>query len=464
MKKEHRYIPKVMHDYGKKIAVVGAGPSGLSCAYYLAIDGYKVTVFEKQKVLGGMLTLGIPSFRLEKDVIDAEIDILQELGVEFKTGVEVGKDITLQQLRDEGYKAFYIAIGAQGGRKLNIEGEDAERVYAGVEFVRQVNLGNNIKLSGTTVVIGGGNVAIDVARTATRTGAANVLMYCLESRSEMPALEEEILEAESESIVINNSWGPKRFIVENGKVAGVEFKKCISVFDENKRFNPQYDESQTMTVKADYVLVSVGQSIEWGDLLKNSKVDVNANKTARADLFTLQTAEPDVFVGGDVLTGPKFAIDAIALGKEGAISIHRFVQPGQSLVIGRDRRDYHALDKQSLELGGYDNQPRQSAGHTDGQKAKDTFKDLRATFTEEQVKKETERCLGCGATISDEYLCVGCGVCTTKCKFDAIKLERVYDGAGVAFEDIKPVVVKTVLKRKVKVVAHKLKKKFLGKK
>ncbi len=464
MKKEHRYIPKVMHEYGKKIAVVGAGPSGLSCAYYLALDGYKVTVFEKQKVLGGMLTLGIPSFRLEKDVVNAEIDILRELGVEFKTGVEVGKDITLQQLRDDGYKAFYIAIGAQGGRKLNIEGEDAERVYAGVEFVRQVNLGNNIKLRGTTIVIGGGNVAIDVARTATRTGSDNVLMYCLESRSEMPALEEEILEAESESIVINNSWGPKRFIVENGKVAGVEFKKCTSVFDENKRFNPQYDESQTMTVKADYVLVSVGQSIEWGDLLKNSKVDVNANKTAKADLFTLQTAEPDVFVGGDVLTGPKFAIDAIALGKEGAISIHRFVQPGQSLVIGRDKREYHALDKLSLELGGYDNQPRQNTGHTDGQKAKGTFKDLRATFTEEQVKKETERCLGCGATISDEYLCVGCGVCTTKCKFDAIKLERVYDGEGVAFEDIKPVVVKTILKRKVKVAAHKLKKKVSGKK
>ena len=464
MKKEHRYIPKVMHEYGKKIAVVGAGPSGLSCAYYLALDGYKVTVFEKQKVLGGMLTLGIPSFRLEKDVVNAEIDILRELGVEFKTGVEVGKDITLQQLRDDGYKAFYIAIGAQGGRKLNIEGEDAERVYAGVEFVRQVNLGNNIKLRGTTIVIGGGNVAIDVARTATRTGSDNVLMYCLESRSEMPALEEEILEAESESIVINNSWGPKRFIVENGKVAGVEFKKCTSVFDENKRFNPQYDESQTMTVKADYVLVSVGQSIEWGDLLKNSKVDVNANKTAKADLFTLQTAEPDVFVGGDVLTGPKFAIDAIALGKEGAISIHRFVQPGQSLVIGRDKREYHALDKLSLELGGYDNQPRQNTGHTDGQKAKGTFKDLRATFTEEQVKKETERCLGCGATITDEYLCVGCGVCTTKCKFDAIKLERVYDGEGVAFEDIKPVVVKTILKRKVKVAAHKLKKKVSGKK
>ena len=464
LKKEHRYIPKVMHEYGKKIAVVGAGPSGLSCAYYLALDGYKVTVFEKQKVLGGMLTLGIPSFRLEKDVVNAEIDILRELGVEFITGVEVGKDITLQQLRDDGYKAFYIAIGAQGGRKLNIEGEDAERIYAGVEFVRQVNLGNNIKLSGTTIVIGGGNVAIDVARTATRTGSDNVLMYCLESRSEMPALEEEILEAESESIVINNSWGPKRFIVENGKVAGVEFKKCTSVFDENKRFNPQYDESQTMTVKADYVLVSVGQSIEWGDLLKNSKVDVNANKTAKADLFTLQTAEPDVFVGGDVLTGPKFAIDAIALGKEGAVSIHRFVQPGQSLVIGRDKREYHALDKLSLELGGYDNQPRQNIGHTDGQKAKDTFKDLRATFTEEQVKKETERCLGCGATISDEYLCVGCGVCTTKCKFDAIKLERVYDGAGVAFEDIKPVVVKTILKRKVKVAAHKLKKKVSGKK
>ena len=262
---EHRYVPKKRHEYGKKIAIVGAGPSGLSCAYYLAIDGYKVTVFEKQKALGGMLTLGIPSYRLEKDVINAEIDILRELGVEFKTGVEVGKDISLKDLRGEGYEAFYLAIGAQAGRNLGIEGEDAEGVMTGVDFLREVNLGNDIKLDGEVVVIGGGNVAIDVARTATRVGATNTSMFCLESRKEMPALDEEIDEALAEDIEINNSWGPKRILTENGKVVGIEFKKCISVFDENKRFNPKFDENEVKIVKASHILISVGQGMDWGN-------------------------------------------------------------------------------------------------------------------------------------------------------------------------------------------------------
>lgn len=459
---ERRFVPKKRHEYGRKIAIVGAGPSGLSCAYYLAVDGYEVTVFEKQQVLGGMLTLGIPSFRLEKDVINAEIAVLKELGVTFKTGVEVGKDITIQELRGQGFEAFYLAIGAQAGRKIGIEGEDAHGVITGVDLLKKVNLGEEAGLGGNIVVIGGGNVAIDVARTSVRSGGSKVTMYCLESREEMPALEEEIEEAESEAIDIRNSWGPKRILTENGRVTGVEFMKCISVFDENKRFSPKYDENQTITVAADYVLLAVGQAFDWGGLLQGTNVQLNPNKTVKADAFTLQTADADIFVGGDAYTGPKFAIDAIALGKEGAISIHRYVQPGQSLIIGRDRKEYHALDKENAVFEGFDTLPRQKAGHSDQEPHGETFKDLRGTFTEEQMKKETERCLGCGATVVDDFLCVGCGQCTTKCKFDAITLTRKYDGEGVAFENIKPVVVKTVLKRKGRIAVKKVKNLFGG--
>ncbi|MEG2917464.1 MAG: FAD-dependent oxidoreductase [Clostridium sp.] len=461
LNKDIRYVPKLRHEYGKKIAIIGAGPSGLSCAFYLALDGYKVTVFEKQKVLGGMLTLGIPSYRLEKDVINAEIDILRELGVEFKTSVEVGKDVSLKELRGQGYEAFYLAIGAQAGRNLGIANEDAEGVVTGVDFLREVNLGNDIQLEGNTIVIGGGNVAIDVARTATRVGASTVDMFCLESREEMPALEEEIEEALAEDIRVNNSWGPKSIVTENGHVVGVEFKKCISVFDENGRFNPVFDENETKIIEANHVLISVGQGMDWGNLLEASKIELNPNKTIKADSFTLQTGEPDVFAGGDALTGPKFAIDAIALGKEGAISIHRYVHPGQSLIIGRDRRAYHEFDKANLTLEGYDHIKRQKIAHVEGAKSKETFKDLRPTFTEEQMKAETERCLGCGATTTDEYECIGCGACTTRCKFDAITLYRKYNAHGLTLKELKVKVIKNTIKRKGVIAARKFKKLFV---
>ncbi|MEG2383233.1 MAG: FAD-dependent oxidoreductase [Oscillospiraceae bacterium] len=452
---ETRFVPKKRHEYGKQIAIVGAGPAGLSCAYYLALDGYKITVFEKQEKLGGMLTLGIPSFRLEKEVVNAEIDILREMGVEFKTGTEVGRDVTLAQLREQGFKAFYLAIGAQAGKKLGIEGEDAEGVITGVDFLREVNLGHDIALSGRVVVIGGGNVAIDVARTATRRGAEKVSMFCLEGLTEMPALPDEIAEATDEQIEINNSWGPKRIVVENGRVTGVEFKKCTAVFDENGKFSPKYNEDDVITVAADHVLLSVGQSIDWGKLLDGSRVSTNRNNTAIADLLTYQTAELDVFVGGDVLTGPKFAIDAIAAGKQAAISLHRYVQPGQSLTYGRDRRIYHALDKENIVVGGFDSTVRQTAGHSN-ESAK-SFKDTRLTFTEEQMKKETERCLGCGAVQVDEYMCVGCGQCTTKCKFDAIKLVKKYNEFADVFEKLPIRVAKYAVKRSAKIAATSVK-------
>lgn len=451
---EHRYIPKKTHDYGNKIAVIGSGPAGLSCAYYLALDGYKVTVFEKESKLGGMLTLGIPAFRLEKEVVNAEIEILSELGVEFKTGIEVGKSLSLKDLRKQGYEAFYLAIGAQEGRKLGMEGEYADGVISGIEFLRNINLENETNLHGNVIVIGGGNVAIDVARSATRVGADQVQMYCLETKEQMPALKEEIHEAELEGITIHNCWGPKKLIIENGCITGVEFKKCISAFDQKGQFNPSYDEDSTVIVKADTVLLSIGQAIDWSYLLEDSKITLSPNRTIKLDPYTYQTGEADVFAGGDAYTGPRFAIDAIAAGKQAAISIHRYVQPGQSLVIGRDRRNYHSIDKDNVNLNGYDRVPRTAPKHKEINSPLE-FKDARLTFTEEQMKQETERCLSCGATIVDEFQCVGCGACTTKCKFDAITLVRKYNGEGVAFEDLKPVVIKQIMKRKGKIAIKK---------
>ena len=369
-----------------------------------------------------MLLNGIPSFRLEKNIIDAEIEVLRQMGVTFKCGVEVGKDVTIQQLREEGFKAFYVAIGAQGGRKAGVPGEDADGVKTGVEFLRSVNLDESTKLSGRTVVVGGGNVAVDVARAALRAGSGEVSMFCLESRDIMPAAKDEVAEAEEEGISVNNSWGPKEILTENGKVKAV-FKKCLSVKDADGRFNPQYDENDLMTVECENVLLSIGQSIVWGDLLKGTKVEIRPNGGAIADPVTYQTAEPDIFVGGDVYTGPRFAIDAIAAGKEGFVSMHRFVNPGQSLTLGRNRREFIELDKNNIDVETFDNAKRQIPGTKAGV-AKETFRDLRCTLTEEQIKTEAKRCLGCGASVVDENKCIGCGICTTKCEFDAIHLTR----------------------------------------
>lgn len=456
LNEKSRFIPKKRHDYQKMVAVIGSGPAGMSCAYYLALDGYRVTVFEKLERPGGMLTMGIPAFRLEKDVVEAEIEVLRQLGVQFRTGVEVGRDVTIQELRDQGFKAFYLAIGAQGGRKLNIPGEDAQGVTAGVEFLRGINLGTVPPMAGKTVVIGGGNVAIDVARAAVRMDSAQVDMYCLEGRGEMPALPEEIHEAEQEHIAIHNGYGPREILVKDGRAVGVVFKKCVRVFDEDHRFAPQFDENDTITVEADHVLVSVGQGIQWGSLLEGSAAVVRPNGTVEADSFTYQTAEPDIFAGGDVYTGPKFAIDAIAAGKEAAISIHRFVQPGQSLTYGRDRRQYHSFDKDNVVLESFDRMPRQKAGHSDRNGG--AFGDPRLTFTEEQLKKETQRCLGCGAVQVDEYMCVGCGQCTTKCKFDAISLRRKYNEFAPVFEKLPIAVAKYAVKRTGKIAAAAIKK------
>lgn len=432
---ETRFIPKKVVPalkgfFPEKIAIIGGGPAGLSCAFYLAEKGYKPTVFEKNPKAGGMLVYGIPSFKLEKDVVQAEIDIIKAMGVEIKTGIEVGKDITIEELRNQGYKAFYVAIGCQGGRLAGIPGEDAEGVMTAVDLLRAACEDEGYKVGGKTVVLGGGNVAIDVARTSSRCGSAEVSVYCLEARDIMPASEEEIAEAEEEGVKINCGWGPKEILTENGKVTGVVMRKCLSVFDEEKRFAPVYDENETITIRCENVFMSIGQSIIWGDLLADTGVELGRGQAAVADGLTYQTAEPDIFVGGDVYTGPKFAIDAIAAGKEGAVSIHRFVQPHSSMTIGRNRRQFIELDKENIHIESYDNSRRQIPGRDSSIDYKKSFRDATLTFTEEQVKTETARCLSCGASVVDENKCIGCGICTTKCEFDAIHLHREFPEAS----------------------------------
>ncbi|MBR6392087.1 MAG: FAD-dependent oxidoreductase, partial [Eubacterium sp.] len=411
--------------FTEKVAIIGAGPAGLSCAFFLAEKGYlNVTVFEKNEEPGGMLRYGIPNYKLEKEVIDAEIDVIKAMGVEIKCGVEVGKDITLDELREQGYKAFYMAIGAQGGRKAGVDGEDADGVLTAVEFLHAAAEKEAYDIGKNVVIVGGGNVAIDAARVSVHCGAENVSMYCLESREEMPASDDEVEEALEDGVSVNCGWGPKEIVKdENGKVKAIVFKKCISVFDEEHRFSPKYDENDTVTVECENVILSIGQAIEWGGLLEGTTVELNRNMTAKADTFTFQTAQPDVFVGGDAFTGPRFAIDAIAMGKEGAISIHRFVQPSSTLTIGRNPRYYVELDKDDIKVEGYDTAHRQVPKATRKVDPKG-FKDDYKMLTEEQVKVETARCLGCGATIVDQNRCVGCGICTTKCEFDAIHLYR----------------------------------------
>ena len=451
-----KVVPKLLGGFQEKIAIIGAGPAGLSCAYFLALKGYAPTVFEKNQKPGGMLTYGIPSYKLEKDVVEAEIQILRELGVEIRCGVEVGKDVTLDQLRQQGYQAFYIAIGCQGGRKANIPGEDSPGVMSAVDFLRSVAGGEADPIQGRCIVVGGGNVAVDVARSALRCGAQQVQMVCLESRDAMPATPEEIREAEAEAVAIQCGWGPKEICLEAGRVTGVVFKRCLSVFDPEGRFAPVYDESDTMTLPCERVFMAIGQSIQWGGLLDGETVELGRGQGPVADPVTYQTGAADIFVGGDVYTGPKFAIDAIAAGKEGAVSIHRFVQPNTSLTIGRDPRRFIQLDKKNLDIGDYDTAGRQEpAQPQDGERL--SFRDTHGTLTEEQVRRETARCLGCGATIVDANKCIGCGLCTTKCEFDAIHLrrERPECSTMVPTEDKFKVILPYMLKRKMKIVFGK---------
>ena len=412
LKAETRYIPPVvipasihMDHFPEKIAVIGGGPAGLSAAFYLAEKGYRPTVFEKDEKPGGMLQYGIPSYKLEKNVIQAEIDIMREMGVEIRTGVQVGRDISLKELRAQGYRAFYIAIGCGAGRRPGVAGDEAEGTMTAIEYLPGANA-------------------------------------------------EEVREAVEDGVFVRNGWGPEEVLTRDGKVMGIRLKKCLSVLDETGKFAPVYDEKETVTLECDRVIFAIGQKTVWGSLLEGEGVEFNGPAVA-ADPLTFQTGQPDIFVGGDVYTGPGFAIDAIAAGHCAAESLHRYVQNGH-MTIGRNRWEFNELDKNNIRVESYDNSSRQMEG-TDNSVPGKSFRDAHLTLTEEQVKKETARCLGCGATIVDENKCIGCGICTTKCEFDAITLHRDHPECTnmVKAEDKFKEIIPYQLKRAVKIVKHK---------
>ena len=418
-----RSIPKVKERRGEKIGVIGAGPAGLTAAYYLAKEGYPVTVFEKLPVTGGMMAVGIPEYRLPRNIIEAEVQVIREMGVEIRTGVTFGQDVTLDGLKKDGYKAVFLATGLHLSRKLNVPGEEMAGVLRGVEFLRDAALGTPVSLPKKVIVIGGGNVAIDVALTALRKGAQDVTLVCLEKREEMPAWKYEIDEALEEGVKIVNSWGPKRFVEKGGKIAGIEFKSCTSVFDEKGAFNPSYDEKTVTLMETEGAIIAIGQA---GDLsfTQSEKVAVTKRGGLEADPLTLQTPLGWVFAGGDALYGPKSVVEAVACGKDAAESIHRYIN-------GRDLRVERTQDwsYEKPDITGATKESRISLRKISPSERKGNFKEIALGFTEEEVRKEAQRCLKCG-------ICSECYQCVTACLAGAVDhsmkpKERVLDVGAI---------------------------------
>jgi len=321
-KKEVTPLPKTRKE---KIAIIGSGPAGLTVAWELLKMGFPATIYESLSEPGGMLRVGIPEYRLPKEVLDMEMQYIEDLGVEIRTNTAVGKDLSFNDLlKEEEYKAIFIATGAHKSRKLRVEGEDMEGVFHALDLLRQVNLRKRPKLGERVLVVGGGNVAMDAARTALRLGAEVVQMACLESREEMPAHECEIREALTEGVALNVSWGPKEILGDGKKVTGVKFVRCVSVFDENGRFNPSFDETVTKVLEADTVILAIGQAPDLSFL--REKTDVLGGRAIAVDPMTMETSLPGVFAGGDAVSGPATVIEAVAAGKIAAASIDRYLR------------------------------------------------------------------------------------------------------------------------------------------
>jgi len=405
-------IPETDAPREEKIAVIGFGPAGLATAYFLARKGYPVTIFEKLPVAGGMMSFGIPEYRLPRDIIAREIGVIEKMGVSIKTGVAIGTDITLESLKKDGYAATFMAIGLHGGRRLGVANEDAEGVLQGVEFLRDSAMGKDVPIGDEVIVIGGGNVAIDVALTAKRKGAENVTMVCLERREEMPAWEHEIEEALEGQIKIVNSFGPKSFFIDKSeKVSGLEFKTCTAVFDDDGRFNPEYDEAQCEAMFGDTVIVAIGQSAEL-DFAQKEGVAVSRPGGLEADPVTLQTPLEWVFAGGDAYYGPKSVVDAVDCGKEAAESIHRFVN---GLDLREDREKSCEFEKP--DTSGEKVKHRVPVRCLDPEARKCNFLEVSFGYNEDEARREAERCLRCG-------ICSECYQCVEACLAEAIDHEQ----------------------------------------
>jgi heterodisulfide reductase subunit A-like polyferredoxin len=410
---ETRYQPAVKEKKQEKIAVIGSGPAGLSCAYYLAREGYQVSIYERLPVPGGMLSVGIPEYRLPKEVIDAEIQVIREMGVHIELGVDIGRSLTIEQLRRNGYRAIFLGIGAQECKKLGIAGEELGGIYPGLDLLRDANLGKPVDLGKRVAVIGGGNVAMDCVRTALRLGSEEAFVVYRRSLDEMPANEEEITECKEEGIQIHTLTNPKRILGKNGKVTAIE---CIRMKlgdpDESGRRRPVPIEGSEFIIELDAVIPAIGQESDWACLSPECACTLSPWGTVNVDPLTLQTDDPDIFAGGDAVTGPKTVIEAIEAGKQGAISIHRYIQ-GQDLREGREKEWEAARD---IRTEGYDRIPRTQMPRLDPRIRASNFEEVQRGFTEGQAIAEARRCISCA-------ICSECYQCVEACRPGAVTLE-----------------------------------------
>lgn len=446
----------------EKIAIIGSGPAGMSAAHDLALLGYPVTVFEAAPVPGGMMHLGIPEYRLPRDVLQAQIREILDLGPELRLNVRLGRDFSLEDLRSQGYKAVLLAFGLHRSRDLNLPGHELDGVVKGIDFLLNVNLGYRFSIGKRVVVIGGGNVAIDVARTAMREqqqklvtdiagvvlpdrlnsseadiamkefmdvsrqalrmGAREVHLVCLESREEMPASEEEIEEGLLEGIRMRPSLGPKQFIGQNGKLSGLEVIHCTSVFDAQHRFNPTFAAGTETIIPCDTVILAIGQASDLSFLQPSDGIEITRQGTPKIDPATLMTTAPGVFAAGDIAFGPRLIINAVADGKKAAEEIDKFIRGSEwkpkPQYVQITVLDHHKMAEQ------YDEYSRLPVPVIPLER-RTGIAEVESGFTEEQAKREASRCLQCWintifegteATGSECILCGGCvDVCPENC-------------------------------------------------
>ena len=401
--------------YVKKVAVVGSGPAGLAAAYDLVKMGYPVTVFEAQPLLGGMLRVGIPEYRLPGNILDAQINYIEGMGVDFKTNARFGKDLTLGGLKKKEYQAVLFAIGAQQSRRIEIDGAQLPDVLWGLDFLSDVKLKGKVRIKDRVVVIGGGNVAIDAALTALRLGAKDVRIVCLECREEMPAHEEAIKTAIDEGVDISVSWGPRRVVGDRKSVKEIELVRCLSVFDKTGKFKPSFEERTTRSMETDMVIFAIGENTDLSILPREIKTD---NNHILADPVTLETSLPGVFAAGVAVSGPGSVVEAIASGKKAAVSIDRYLR-GKDLRLGRDA-GVNVVKKPPRE--GVEKRPRQAIPLLPVDQRKSNFNEIKMGFDKDRAEQEERRCMACGSRAFIKYLedCMTCYTCERDCPEKAI--------------------------------------------
>jgi len=403
-----------------RTAIIGSGPAGLSCAYYLAGKGYPVTIFEAMPLLGGMLRMGIPEYRLPKKVLEEQINFLGHMGVEFRACVAIGEAVTMKELRED-FQAIFFAIGNQVSRRIDLEGSHHDRVLWGLDFLRDINLDREVEVRGKVMVIGGGNVAMDVALTALRLGADSVRIACLETGDDIPAHREEVEQALSEGVIIHEGWGPLKILSKGKRIKGIELARCSGLYDEKGEFSPCLNEHDTITLEADMIILAIGQAPDLSLLPK--ELNITEKGTIEIDPITGETSVPGLFAGGDIVTGPSTVVEAFASGRRAAVSIDRYYR-GEDLKKGRDVTPDRV---KKLPKEGIPELVRQQTPLLSINERAKSFREIATGFDEDMAYGESRRCMTCGSRAIINFVeeCRLCQSCERNCPQKAISISPV---------------------------------------